>query len=209
MLSLSPTEGRQQCGEVAWSVWFQLRTFLSDHGSQEVEVEEQEKEEVKKKNLPAGWTGEQSFIWGITGLFIWALVSWWYPTWSSLVDRSLSASWISPRIKVCFLSRACEWSVRKQETCQTDVSVTCWGESGCCGCGKVSPGTVCRMFFKSSSCPNSCLNTKFILNYSHTSTDFSAVKLCRFHLIEFIKKSLISQPDCDQIFEDKWLKRLV
>lgn len=48
-------------------------------------------------------------------------------------------------IKVCFQSRVCEWSVWKQETCQTDVSVTCWRESGCCGCGKVSSATFCSM----------------------------------------------------------------
>lgn len=44
-----------------------------------------------------------------------------------------------PGINVCFRSEVCEW---RKKTCRMNVSVTCWGEFGCCGCGKVSPGTL-------------------------------------------------------------------
>lgn len=104
----------------------------------------EEREDKKKEN--ADWTGDQSFIWGIIGHLFYKLMSYWDPTSSSLVDRSLCFLDFSG-IEVCFLSRVREWGVRKQETCQTDVSVTCWGESGCCG--KVSLGTAsgCVFFF--------------------------------------------------------------
>ena len=41
------------------------------------------------------WLNRSFHLRGITGLIIYVLLSWWYPTWSSLVDRSLSVLWIS------------------------------------------------------------------------------------------------------------------
>lgn len=56
---------------------FQLRTFLSDHGSQEVEVED---EETQKENSPPPppllVTELESHPEGITGLLTRVLVSW-------------------------------------------------------------------------------------------------------------------------------------
>lgn len=115
----------------------------------------------EEKKLSGGWTGDQSFIWGdYWTLHICAN--------AMVISYMIVSCWQEPPgvldfpgIKVCFPSRVCEWSVRKQETCQTDVSVTCWREFGCCGCGKVSPGTVWRMtvcFFKSSRCLNRFLD---------------------------------------------------
>lgn len=66
---LFPTSAEHQCGDVAWSVWFQLRTFSSDHGSQEVEVEEEEKQNPPRwlnRRPPEGLL-DSSYMWSCHG----------------------------------------------------------------------------------------------------------------------------------------------
>lgn len=134
---LFPTSAEHQCGDVAWSVWFQLRTFSSDHGSQEVEVEEEEKQNPPRwlnRRPPEGLL-DSSYMWSCHGDILRDRLL--------LTGAALCAGFSGDQ------SLFYEWSVRvkcaEQESCQADVSVTCWGESGCCGCGKVSPGSVRRM----------------------------------------------------------------